>query len=68
MSYLVPPEGASDEEIERFIASLRHEARGTVRDMVAHGASEDEIVDYINSLETDADPTAIDTSPSPQQP
>jgi hypothetical protein len=65
MSYLVPPEGASDEEIERFIASLRNEARGTVREMLADGASEDEIVDYINSLDSDTNRAAIDTSESP---
>ncbi|HEX9364277.1 MAG TPA: hypothetical protein VGA47_10890 [Candidatus Dormibacteraeota bacterium] len=65
MSYLVPPEGASDEEIERFIASLRNEARGTVREMLANGASEDEIVDYINSLDSDTNRAAIDTSESP---
>jgi hypothetical protein len=65
MSYLVPPEGASDEEIERFIASLRNEARATVREMLANGASEDEIVDYINSLDSDTNRAAIDTSESP---
>jgi hypothetical protein len=65
MNYLVPPEGASDEEVERFIASLRKEARGTVREMLANGASEDEIVDYINSLDSDANRAAIDTSESP---
>jgi hypothetical protein len=65
VSYLVPPEGATDEEVEKFIASLRTDARGKVRKMLAEGASENEIVDYIESLETDADPTAIDTSKSP---
>jgi hypothetical protein len=68
MSYLVPPEGATDDEIEKFIGSLRREARSTVRGMIRGGASEDEIVDYINSLGSDADLVEVETSTSPEEP
>jgi hypothetical protein len=68
MSYVIPPEGATDAEIEEFIGSLRKEARSTVRNMMRKGAPEDEIVDYINSIESDANLVEVETSPSPDEP
>jgi len=68
MSYLIPPEGATDEEVEKFIASVRKEARSTVRGMLRRGAPEDEIVDYINSLGSDANLVEVETSSSPEEP
>ena len=60
MSNLIPPEGATDEQIAKFIASLRKEARTKVRKMLADGAPEDEIVDYINSVESEYTESSID--------
>jgi hypothetical protein len=54
---LIPPEGATEAQIDAFVASLRMEAREHVRDLRAAGASEDEIAEYIarlDSLSTDA--------------
>jgi len=68
MSYLIPPEGATDEEVEKFIGSVRKEARSTVRGMLRRGAPEDEIVDYINSLGSDANLVEVETSSSPEEP
>jgi len=48
---LIPPEGTSEEQIEEFLASLRTEARGHVRELLASGAPESEIAEYIASLE-----------------
>jgi hypothetical protein len=55
---LIPPDGATEAQIDAFVASLRQEALEHVRDLRAAGASEVEIADYIASLEslsTDAD-------------
>lgn len=65
MRDVVPPAGATDDEIDQFIASLRRDAQSTVREMLARGAPEDEIVDYINSLEVGPDESSIETSPGP---
>ena len=61
MSYLVPPDGATDDQIEKFIASLRSEARSRVREMLKHGAPEDAIVDYIGSVESDEAAESIES-------
>jgi hypothetical protein len=45
------PAGANDAEIERFVVSLRREARMRVRELIAAGVSEDEIGDYITSVD-----------------
>jgi hypothetical protein len=56
MINLIPPEGATEEQLEAFVASLRQEARQHVRELLAAGAPEMEIADYIESLEpTEAD-------------
>lgn len=56
MNNLIPPEGATEEQVDAFVASLRQEARAHVRRLVAAGAPEMEITDYIASLEpADAD-------------
>jgi hypothetical protein len=49
---LIPPEGATEAQIDAFVASLRQEAREHVRDLRAAGASEVEIAEYIASLES----------------
>lgn len=56
MINLIPPEGATEEQLEAFVASLRQEARAHVRQLLAAGAPEMEIADYLASLEpTEAD-------------
>ena len=55
MINLIPPEGATDEQLEAFVASLRQEARQHVRELLAAGAPEMEIADYIASLEPSED-------------
>jgi hypothetical protein len=49
---LIPPEGATETQIDAFVASLRQEAREHVRDLRVAGASELEIVEYIASLDS----------------
>lgn len=56
MINLIPPEGATEEQLDSFVASLRQEARAHVRELLAAGAPEMEIRDYIASIEpTEAD-------------
>jgi hypothetical protein len=47
---LVPPEGATDEQFDKFIASLRREAQAEVRRLYLQGAPPDEIVEYLATL------------------
>jgi hypothetical protein len=49
---LIPPEGATEAQIDAFVASLRQDARERVRDLRAAGASEVEIAEYISSLDS----------------
>ena len=51
MINLIPPEGATEEQLETFVASLRKDARKHVRELLAAGTPEMEIADYIASLE-----------------
>jgi hypothetical protein len=61
MINLIPPEGATEEQLDAFVASLRQEARAHVRRLLAAGAPEMEIADYIASLEpAEADSIAQD--------
>ena len=60
MSDLIPPEGATEAQIDAFIASMRENAREHVRELLAAGASEVEIADFIASLE----PLSADAIPS----
>jgi len=56
MINLIPPEGATEEQIDSFLTSLRKDARKRVRELLAAGAPEMEIADYISSLQpTEAD-------------
>jgi hypothetical protein len=55
MINLIPPEGATEEQLEAFVASLRKDAREHVRGLLAAGAPEMEIADYIASLEPTED-------------
>jgi hypothetical protein len=64
MSEVIPPEGATDEQVDAFIASLRAEARARVREMMAAGASEDEISEYIETLESAGNESAEGPSSS----
>ena len=52
MTDLIPPDGASEAQIDAFVASLRKDAREHVRDLRAAGASEVEIAEYVASLES----------------
>ena len=65
MRTVIPPAGATDQQIEEFIASLRNEAREKVRQMLREGAPEDEIGDYVASLEPDEDAVTGGSSPEP---
>ena len=58
MTDLIPPDGATEAQIDAFVASLRQEALEHVRDLRAAGASEVEIADYIASLESLSTDTA----------
>jgi hypothetical protein len=49
---LIPPEGATETQIDAFVASVRQEARDRVRGLRAAGASEVEIAEYIASLDS----------------
>jgi hypothetical protein len=49
---LIPPEGATEAQIDAFVASLPQEARKHVRDLRGAGASEVEIAEYIARLES----------------
>jgi hypothetical protein len=61
MNNLIPPEGATEEQLDEFVASLRQEARAHVRGLLAAGAPEMEIADYVASLEpVEADSIAPD--------
>lgn len=61
MTDLIPPEGATEAQIDAFVASLQQEAREHVRDMRSAGASEVEIAEYMASLESlSADAASFD--------
>lgn len=51
MTNLIPPEGATEEQLDAFVESLRKDARAHVRELLAAGAPEMEITDYVASLE-----------------
>lgn len=51
MTNLIPPEGATDEQLDAFVESVRKDARAHVRELLAAGAPEMEVADYISSLE-----------------
>lgn len=53
MSYLIPPAGSTDEQIEEFISSLREEAQQKVREMLREGAPEDEVIEYLETLDSE---------------
>lgn len=51
MTDLIPPDGATPEQIDAYVASLRQDAREHIRQLLAAGEPEVEIVEYIASLE-----------------
>jgi hypothetical protein len=53
MTNLIPPEGATDAQVEAFMGSLRLSARAKVREMLGAGAPEVEVAEYLASLEPD---------------
>jgi hypothetical protein len=59
MINLIPPEGATEEQLDAFVASLREDARERVRQLLAAGAPSIEITDYLASLE----PLPVDALP-----
>jgi hypothetical protein len=67
MRYVIPPAGATDEQVEDFLASLRAEARDRVRKMLADGAPEDEVYEYLTSLEQSRGDSS-DSNPSSPDP
>jgi hypothetical protein len=60
MINLIPPEGATDTQVDAFIESLRLEGREKVRELLAAGAPEVEVEEYLASLE----PASEDSIPS----
>jgi hypothetical protein len=55
MTNLIPPEGATDAQLESFIESLRLSSREKVRQLLAAGAPETEVTEYLSSLEPAAE-------------
>jgi hypothetical protein len=51
---LIPPEGATEAQIDEFVASLREGARKHVRELLAAGASEVEVAEFMANLEPPA--------------
>lgn len=62
MTNLIPPEGATEEQLDAFVSSLRKEARAHVRELLAAGAPEMEIADYVASLEPAEDDSIMPPS------
>ena len=60
MADLIPPDAATPEQIDAFLAGLREDARKHVRERLASGDSADEIAEYMASLELPS-PDAIST-------
>lgn len=52
---IIPPAGATDAQIEEFIASVRKEARQRVRQLIAAGAPADEIMEYLAGADAAAE-------------
>jgi hypothetical protein len=50
MKNLIPPEGATDEQLEEFLESIRRDGRAEVRRLLLAGASEAEVAAYIASV------------------
>jgi hypothetical protein len=48
---LIPPEGATEAQIDTFLASLREDAGEHVRELLAAGAPEVEVSEFMASLE-----------------
>ncbi len=55
MNNLIPPEGATEEELETFLESIRRDGRTEVRRLLLAGASEAEVAAYIASLGPEPD-------------
>jgi hypothetical protein len=51
MINLIPPEGATEEQLDAFVASIRKDAREHVRALLAAGTPELDVADYLASLE-----------------
>jgi hypothetical protein len=62
---LIPPAGATAEQVEEFVSSLRKDTRKRVRDMLSSGAPEDEIAEYIAAVESQADRSPDSIPPDP---
>ena len=61
MTEMIPPAGATEAQIDAFVASVRQEAREHVRDLRSAGASEVEIAEFMASLESlSADAASFD--------
>jgi hypothetical protein len=62
MVNLIPPEGATEEQLDAFVASLSKDARKHVRELLAAGTPEMEIADYIASLEPNEEDSITPTN------
>jgi hypothetical protein len=60
MTLPIPPEGASDVEVEDYLAGLRKDARARVRELLLQGADEAQIADYVASLDRSPEEIAQD--------
>lgn len=50
MNNLIPPEGATEEDLEKFLESIRRDGRAEVRRLLLAGAPEAEVAAYVASL------------------
>lgn len=56
----IPPEGASEVEVEDFVAGFRKDARPRVRELMLQGADEAQIAEYVASLDRSPEEIAQD--------
>jgi hypothetical protein len=62
MNNLIPPEGATEEQLETFLETIRRDGRAEVQRLLLAGASEAEVAAYIASL----GPEPEDAIPAPE--
>jgi hypothetical protein len=56
----IPPEAASEQEVDHFLAGLRADARAHVRELMLQGAGEAEIAEYVAGLDRSPEEIAQD--------
>jgi hypothetical protein len=56
----IPPEGASEVEVEDVVGGFRKDARARVRELMLQGADEAQIAEYVASLDRSPEEIAQD--------